>query len=164
MYGLKVSTLAILMVLTGGLAHASGGLDTVLPHYEAARLLLVADTIDGLAVPAKALREELDDLRGDLSAEAAGVPPVELDGVGRLLPEAIEAARTLEEAESLEEARTAFYALSKPLVRWRQAAGDGPMVAYCPMKRHSWLQPEDQELGNPYYGQSMAGCGEIVDE
>lgn len=31
----------------------------------------------------------------------------------------------------------------------------------CVNKR-SWLRPSEQEIGNPYYGQKMATCGEIV--
>ena len=33
------------------------------------------------------------------------------------------------------------------------------------MKQQSWLQPkEEEEIGNPYYGQKMASCGTILEE
>jgi hypothetical protein len=85
------------------------------------------------------------------------------EDVRDLLPELSEAATALSAATTLDAARDAFYDLSKPLVRWRKAAvGDKLVVAYCPMAKRSWLQPEG-ELGNPYYGQSMLRCGEVVD-
>jgi hypothetical protein len=31
------------------------------------------------------------------------------------------------------------------------------------MAQQVWLQPKG-EIGNPYYGQSMARCGEVVSE
>ena len=71
-------------------------------------------------------------------------------------------AESLAGATDLEAARDAFHALSKPLVRWRKGAGEGPVVVYCAMKDRSWLQSADDEIGNPYYGQAMARCGEVV--
>lgn len=35
-------------------------------------------------------------------------------------------------------------------------------VAYCPMKKASWLSNE-QAIRNPYYGSSMLTCGEVTD-
>ncbi len=75
----------------------------------------------------------------------------------------IAAADAMAKAKSLEPARTAFYDLSKSLVRWREGVAEGsrPSVAYCPMYKRSWLQP-GQQIGNPYGG--MPGCGKIVSE
>jgi hypothetical protein len=73
----------------------------------------------------------------------------------------IAAADLIAGAKTLDAARDGLYALSKPLVRWRQGVADGgrPAVAYCPMHKRSWLQP-DGEIGNPYGG--MPRCGSIV--
>ena len=38
-----------------------------------------------------------------------------------------------------------------------------PAVAFCSMTQKVWLQPSG-EIGNPYYGQSMARCGEFVSQ
>jgi hypothetical protein len=51
--------------------------------------------------------------------------------------------------------------LTKPLVRWHALLeGSRPVVAYCPMVKKAWLQP-DGAIGNPY-APSMLGCGEVV--
>ena len=64
----------------------------------------------------------------------------------------------------LASARDAFYALTKPLVRYRfGVSGKRPMVVYCPMTKRSWLQPKG-DVANPYHGQAMGACGEIVEE
>jgi hypothetical protein len=58
--------------------------------------------------------------------------------------------------------RAAFGSLSKALVRYRQLVPDpAPVVVFCSMAQEVWLQPEG-EIGNPYYGQSMARCGDVV--
>lgn len=60
------------------------------------------------------------------------------------------------------EARAAMGELSKPLVRFREmATGEKPVVVYCSMEKKSWLQPEG-EIGDPYLGQKMATCGQVV--
>ena len=38
-----------------------------------------------------------------------------------------------------------------------------PAVAFCSMAQKVWLQPSG-EIGNPYYGQSMAWCGKFVSQ
>jgi hypothetical protein len=42
------------------------------------------------------------------------------------------------------------------------AAGEGPAVLYCSMKKRSWLQPDGETTGNPYYGREMPSCGEVI--
>lgn len=130
-----------------------GNLEGVMEPYEEIRTALTTDSLDGVAPAAVELEKKVQDLR-----ESSGqTVPEEED-----LKEIVAAATKLREAENLDAARDAFYELSKPLVRWRQDAGQGPDVAFCPMKKRSWLQPGDEEIANPYYGQEMPGCGEIV--
>lgn len=141
----------------------STAFDHITDRYEAVRLALTNDTTDGIAEQGKAIEAILERLAAAWSPAAAGVRADSADDVRGLLPELTEAAAALSAATSLDAARDAFYDLSKPLVRWRKAAdGDKPVVAYCPMAKRSWLQPEG-DLGNPYYGQSMLRCGEVVD-
>ena len=141
----------------------STAFDQVIEHYEAARQALINDTTDGIAERGKEIKTVLDQLDSEWSPGAAGVGADAAEDVRGLLPELSEAAAALSAATSLDEAREAFYDLSKPLVRWRKAAdGERPIVAYCSMAKRSWLQPKG-ELGNPYYGQSMLRCGEVVD-
>lgn len=149
--------LAGTLLLAGTLATpalaGTGALESVMKPYEEIREALVSDSLDGVPEAAATIRERVEELR-DTSGETI---PGEKD-----LKEIVAAATKLREAENLDAARDAFYELSKPLVRWRQDAGQGPDVAFCPMKKRSWLQPGDEEIANPYYGQEMPGCGEIV--
>ncbi|MEM7351609.1 MAG: hypothetical protein AAF657_12510 [Acidobacteriota bacterium] len=158
------------LLITGGASAAAAAdepaetaTSQVLQHYEAIRHALVADTIEGVRDPARAIDSLFADLEADWSAERAGVDPEQSDDARVLLPELRQAAADLARAETLEATRDAFYALSKPLVRWRKVAlGDLPVVVYCSMARRSWLQPKG-DLGNPYHGHSMERCGEVVD-
>ncbi len=141
----------------------STAFDQVAAHYETVRLALVNDSTDGIAQHGQEIESILQRLAAAWSPATAGVRPDMAEDVRGLLPELRKAAAELSTATSLDAARDAFYELSKPLVRWRKAAdGDKPLVAYCAMAKRSWLQPEG-ELGNPYHGQSMLRCGEVVD-
>ena len=164
---MKTRTLpaALAIALLAMLVPSAASADTfaaVLGPYEQVRQALVADDFAAVRKPAAALSAAVADLQRNLTATTAGVPAAKLADVEALLPAMREASAALAEAADLAAARDAFYDLSKPLVRWRQAAGDGPAVVYCAMKQRSWLQPADAEVGNPYYGQKMARCGEVV--
>lgn len=158
--------LASILVASASFAGEGGeptAFDQVVEHYEAVRLALTNDTTDGIAQSVKEIATILERLAADWSPAAAAVRAEMAEDVRGSLSELTKAAAALSAATSLDEARDAFYELSKPLVRWRKAAGgDKPVVAYCSMAKRSWLQPEG-ELGNPYYGQSMLRCGEVVD-
>lgn len=167
---IRNSPLALLLFAASLVASAafaadaeSTAFDQVTERYEAVRLALTNDTTDGISEQGKRIEAILEQLSTEWSPEAAGVRTDMTEDVRNLLPELSEAAAALSAATSLDAARDAFYDLSKPLVRWSKAAdGDKPIVAYCSMTKRSWLQPEG-ELGNPYYGQSMLRCGEVVD-
>jgi hypothetical protein len=141
---------------------AGADVRTVLDHYETVRLALTQDTVDGTEEARRGLATSMDVLIADFDAEAAGVTPDSEATARELLGEAKTAAEQLATADGLEAIRAAFYELTKPLVRYRELmVGEKPVVAYCPMARKSWLQP-DEEIGNPYHGQSMPTCGSVV--
>lgn len=146
-FGTTLLTLALLLTagpLFSAPAPAPAGFDAVLGHYEAVRKALLADTVAGIP------------------AHAAEITRLAKSAPADLAPQIAEAARKLSVAKDLQTARDAFYELSKPMVRWREAAGSkSNVVAYCSMSKRSWLQPKG-EIGNPYYGKSMATCGEVV--
>lgn len=151
--------LLALALLVGGAAGVSAAaaddLRVVLGHYEAVRQALLADRTAGVAGHAAAIEKTVRGL-------AAGAPGSRDAGLQALLPEVAAAASRLAMAKDLKAARAAFGDLSNSLIRWREAAGGpGPVVVYCSMVKKSWLQPKG-ELGNPYYGQEMARCGEVV--
>lgn len=160
---------AALSIVTAGMAaahegHGSHSFDHIYDHYETVRLALTEDTLEGVSTEAQAIHEAVETLRAEFTPTAAGIDPAKAEQVEELLPELAEAALALTTAADLEAAREAFYSFSKPLVRYRSAVdGERPAVAYCPMARRSWLQPEG-EIGNPYYGQAMLVCGNLVEK
>ena len=135
--------------------------DSVMEHYEPVRLTLMEDSMVGVNRHGAAIAEALRELQADFSAESAGVTDEVATVVREKLDAMIAAADAIAGADSLQTAREAFYELSMPLVRWHAGVAGNlrPAVAYCPMHKKSWLQP-DGEIGNPYGG--MPGCGEIV--
>jgi hypothetical protein len=148
-FGMTLLALNLLLtaLLTAGPAFsapAPAGFDAVLGHYEAVRKALLADTVAGIPNHAAAIGKLAKDAPADLA------PKIAL------------AATRLAAAKDLKAARDAFYELSKPMVRWQEAASSkGHMVAYCSMSKRSWVQPKG-EIGNPYYGKAMPTCGEVV--
>jgi|GEM_PF-3211995 len=128
-------------------------------RYDAARHTLFLGSTEGVAREARALARQIEDLeaREDVSEE-----------VRKLVPEIRERARTLASAKDLQAARSALSELTQPLVRWRKllpesmSQGELPSVVYCAMSQKAWLQEPDQKVENPYHGQEMARCGEVV--
>ena len=136
------------LVLTAGPVFSSPApaakFDAVLGHYEAVRQALLNDTM------------------AEIPGHAAAIAKLAKDAPADLAPLITAATSKLKAAKDLNAARDAFAELSKPLVRWREAVGGkGTIVAFCSMKKKSWLQPKG-EIGNPYYGKSMPRCGEVV--
>lgn len=144
-------------------AEAPGGAyATVVEHYQPVRDALLADSLDGISAHAKRIAAAARGLEADFSAAAAGVPAEKAAEVEALLPELAKAAAALAAADDLAAARAAFGDLSAALVPWHEAVpGVELAVAFCPMAKESWLQPEG-ELGNPYMGRKMAKCGKVV--
>jgi hypothetical protein len=154
-------SVAIVAVCPTLFAAGTTTFENVMEHYEPIRLALLEDSMEGVNDHGRAIAAELRALESDFSAERAGASDEAAAIVEEKLDEMIAAADAIAEAASLEAARDGIYALTKPMVRWRLgvAESDRPAVAYCPMYKRSWLQPDGQ-IGNPYGG--MPRCGEIV--
>ena len=159
----KTLMICVLGLLVGATTWAGGSssFEAVIEHYEPIRLALLGDSTDGVNVHGKAIASELRALGAEFSPERAGASTETAEIVQEKLDEMIAAADAIGSASSLEAARDGFYALTKPMVLWREGVSqsDRPAVAYCPMHKRSWLQPGD-EIGNPYGG--MPRCGSIV--
>lgn len=135
--------------------------DNIAQDYEAIRQSLMKSTTDGVAEHAEAIRDAAQALEKSFSAERAGVPADAAEDVRTVLPDVVRRAGNVAAAGGVDDARSAFADLTKPLVRWQShVSGTRPMVVYCPMAKKSWLQP-DEPVGNPYEP-SMPRCGEIV--
>jgi hypothetical protein len=134
---------------------------TIVEHYEAIRQILIEDSTNAIAGHAEAIAATTVAFRHDFSAAAAGIDPGDAEAVKALLPEIEERASSMATADGLEEVRAALAELTKPLVRWHELIeGARPVVAYCPMEKRAWLQP-DEAIGNPY-APYMLRCGEVV--
>jgi hypothetical protein len=68
-------------------------------------------------------------------------------------------------AKDIEKQREYFSILSSNMITLAKAVKQGSKpvyLAYCPMKKASWLTSE-KEIKNPYYGSSMLTCGVITE-
>ena len=154
------------MVLTAiapvATADEGSAFETLNENYEAIRVALLHDHTKDVAKNARAIEDGATKLQHHFSASHAGVSEDGAAACQALLPEISKTAGRLAQASDIEAAREAFSELTKPMVRYREmVSGDRPVVVYCPMAKKAWLQPEG-EIGNPYYGQSMARCGDVV--
>lgn len=158
---------ALLLAVASAPAGAAQGnaYDTMIEHYEAIRLALLDDTLNGVEGAAASLTATARALATEFDAAEAGVPAEVARDAEALIPLVASAAQAVAAAPDLAAARAAFGELSEPLLRYRELVGDTEVkVAYCPMAKRSWLQKDGETLGNPYYGQSMAGCGTFQKE
>ncbi len=74
-------------------------------------------------------------------------------------------AGTIADAKSIEKQRVAFINFSSNMAEMAMALklSDQPVyIQYCPMKKALWLSSE-QNIKNPYYGNSMLTCGKVMD-
>ena len=164
---IKITSLSTVLLLVAGFLTTANAEETsafrdLSDHYEAIRLALLSDSTDGVSEHARSMEERTRALSANFSAEAAGVPDEKAAECEALLPELVTTASRLGDAADIGEAREAFFELSKPMGRYRKMAGiEGSMVVFCPMAKKAWIQPHG-EIGNPYVGQEMPTCGEVI--
>ncbi|MDX1583855.1 MAG: efflux RND transporter periplasmic adaptor subunit, partial [Thermoanaerobaculia bacterium] len=126
--------------------------------YEQIRLLLAADTIEGIEAHADHLAALLREARE--RGPETGAP------ISRQLDDATAAADRLREVSTIEDARAHFGELSSHLIAVVSPVSGlraGWHLFSCPMvegEHNLWLQPSDQ-LENPYMGQEMPSCGSV---
>jgi hypothetical protein len=166
-YRLMTLVLVGLLMLPGLMSAEDAGsthYEEMAGYYEAIRLALLADSMDGVTEDAKALEEKASSLLQNITRDQAGVSAHDLENYAAAVGDTEIAARKLAEASDLDAAREEFFVLTKPMAKHRKLAGDETtIVAYCPMAQKAWIQP-DREIGNPYMGQEMPTCGEVVGE
>lgn len=163
-----VNLLIVGMVMLPGLLTAAEAGSThyleMSSHYEVIRLSLLADSMGDVVEHARAIGRQAADVRENISTDLAGVPAHDLDQWIGALEEIEASAMKLAGASDLELAREEFSVLTKPMAKLRKLTGaQSTVVAYCPMAQKAWIQPEG-EIGNPYYGQEMPNCGQVVGE
>jgi hypothetical protein len=101
--------------------------------------------------------DKVDTVKADAVAIAAAAA-----GMGDAAEPIGAAAKRLEAAANLKDARKAFGEVSDALFAYAKATGASMpadvKTAYCPMVNKSWLQKGDK-IRNPYYGSEMLDCG-----
>ena len=111
---------------------------TLFSKYETVRQGLLKGSLKDVQASAKQLTAAATEAKNETVAKAADAVATSAD---------------------LGKARAAFGALSEEMIKLRKdAAGDRPGVAYCPMVRKSWLQPTKDAISNPY-DSAMKECG-----
>jgi len=161
----RIGSLLIATVLAAAPFAAAGDAEDafaqISKHYESIRQALIKDATTGVSENARAIQVIARALANEFNVERAGVSGDDASAAREILPEVAEKAGELADTSGLEATRAALAELTKPLVRWHSLVqGERPVVAYCPMVKKPWLQP-DEAIGNPY-APSMLRCGEVV--
>jgi len=162
---MRHAILTVLFIATTLVSAISAAEETafvsIVSDYEAIRQVLIDDSTEGIADHARSIATTAASLAADFSPSAAAVSANNADAVRALLPEINDLASRVTAASDLDTIRNEVAEMTKPLVRWHELIeGPRPVVAYCPMVKKAWLQP-DEAIGNPY-APYMLGCGEVV--
>lgn len=133
---------------------------SLLKPYLAIRSALAADKLDGVSANVTAMEKALQ--TGIADAKKSKKPSVYTDSLNKLMKSSEGLAG---KGKSLSGARDAFGYLSDTMVdymRGNVSLADAAkyQLFYCEMAKHNWLQNAGEKIGNPYYGKSMADCGE----
>ncbi|ASB49914.1 efflux RND transporter periplasmic adaptor subunit [Alkalitalea saponilacus] len=137
-------------------------LSQIIEVYISVKNALVESDLTTASHSAMELTEKTDQISNDaLSADAEGHWHIQKHQI-------LHSAGEIQEAESLENARTAFEKLSESVldIMERFRPGDETFfVNYCPMAFDDegayWLS-EVEKILNPYFGDAMLMCGEIT--
>ena len=157
-----ITALAALITLPLTATAPATTFEALLGHYEPIRHALLNDTTEGVAAHASAIAGIANEAGKKFSPHAAGVKDADGNECIDLLGAVAENAAALAKAKDLAASRAAFSDLSAPMIRYREmAGGDRPVVVYCSMEKKKWLQARG-EIGNPYTGQKMARCGQVI--
>lgn len=147
---MKEAAMIVIATVCGtiGVVHvdASEALKAVVASYLEIHAQLAADKIDRVEAPARAIASKAAEMG------AAGEPIAK-------------AANALAGAADVKAARDAFAALSDAVIAAGNAEGWKDVgevkLAYCQMAKRSWLQKDEAQIRNPYYGSQMLTCGEF---
>ena len=159
----KVMWMSLLLMLVAapsplyaGTEEFDNGMQPILEEYLKIHETLAQDKTDGV----KRAAGQIAILSEGLDAET--VTGEHKEHYGDVPIKIKKAAEDLERQRDLGAMREAFKALSRPMAMWAtMSRPKGVYVVYCLMAKSSWLQ-KDKTIRNPYHGQEMLTCGEIV--
>jgi hypothetical protein len=124
----------------------------MLSHYYALKDALVAGNANQAAACAEAFLKTANGIPKEVNSDA---------NINMLAEDAGKISGT----KDLKKQREYFAAFSTHMTTLAKVVklSERPVyLAYCPMKKASWLTGE-KAIKNPYYGSSMLACGEITD-
>lgn len=131
-------------------------MNVIFENYLKIHKLLASDHIDGISNLAKNIHETSKKL------DLKNAPKNFGDHYKNVPVQIQEASLLISNGTTIEDVRTAFKSLSRPIANWAEMNGAKDVyVYYCSMAKASWVQKLAQ-IENPYYGQKMLACGEIV--
>lgn len=156
------ASIILVMAVAGAVAQDVTLFGELMSDYETIRLALLHDSVDGVRESAMSMVRHLDEYDPESDTPPAAVKSESFEKFRSTVRDLRASAEKLGHEDTLGTFRDAFGELSRGMVAYRQMTENPKaVVAYCSMAEKVWLQPEGA-IGNPYYGQSMAGCGEIV--
>jgi membrane fusion protein, copper/silver efflux system len=136
--------------------------EPLLNAYFSIQRTLAKDQMDGVAASADTFRNQIEAL---LDSDVK--PLSEVDAYQEHL-KALQASAAKFQPKDIEEARVQFGELSSDLIallsQFRPPLGQTLYTIHCPMWEKSpsrWLQTTN-EVENPFMGEAMASCGEVV--
>ena len=142
--------------LAGGADRFDERMQPVLASYLKIQEALAADSTNGVQAAARSIAQDAvkldaESVTGEHAAHYRDLP-TQLKHAGE----------AVSRASSLEATREAFKQLSKPMAMWAtMSQRPGVDVVFCSTAKSSWVQ-EHGAVRNPYYGNSMPTCGEVV--
>lgn len=140
----------------GDTAEFDEAMKPALTAYLEIHAALAADSVKGVRAAAKRV------LAATTNLEKAKVTGEHASHYESLPAKIAKAAKALAKAMKLEDTRETFKKLSRPMAMWgTMSKPAGIDVVFCSMAKGSWLQRVG-EVRNPYHGEKMLSCGEVV--
>lgn len=131
---------------------ADSAIDRILQEYFKIHEALAADSTQGI-----------DQAAQQIAKIAATAKPSGAE-ISDLFQQIQTAARKIQ-GQPLEQAREAFFDLSRPLLVYlnlHHSNKAGYYRYFCPMANKGWIQAE-VGARNPYYGSAMPTCGQLIE-
>jgi len=122
-------------------AYAPAAQKQILSDYETVRAALSVDDLGAARTAAQKLSTE------EVRTHHAGIA---------------NSAQEIARAGDIAAARQAFKILSTGTIALARQQ-KGYFIMHCPMADADWVQTT-REVANPYFGRSMASCGEVIEE
>lgn len=131
-------------------------MNAILVDYLKIQKLLASDQTTGIQNLAKAIHDNSKKL-------SLSEAPKNFGDHFKNVPTQIQSSSLqLSQGKTIEDMRTAFKELSRPIANWVEMINpEDAKVYFCSMAKASWVQKSETVM-NPYYGQKMLACGELV--